>query len=124
MKNIFPEFYEKSDEDFKELWDDPLVVLDACALLNFYRYTSQNREHWFNVILKTLDDKLVLPHQIALEYQNNRLSVISDQKDKCLEIINQLSVLKRQMFGLLRSDTKALAKEINPAFDKIEYRQL
>lgn len=76
MKSKFREFYNPSEDDFRALWDDGLVVLDASALLNLYRYSSSTRGELLSV-LQTLRHRLWLPHQVGREFHRNRLSTIS-----------------------------------------------
>ena len=80
MKGIFPEYYDLPEEDFSKLWDDCLFVLDTNILLNIYRYTPKTRGKFFE-ILNRLSSRLWLPHQVAKEYQHQRLNVIVDQEE-------------------------------------------
>ena len=81
MKEIFPEYYDLSEEDFSILWDNCIFVLDANILLKLYRYTPKTRGKFFE-ILNRLSSRLWLPHQVAKEYQHQRLNVIVEQEEK------------------------------------------
>ena len=78
MKNTFPSFYQPSKENFQELWNTGLFIFDASVLLNLYRYPSQARQDLLSV-LKSVQHRLWIPYQAALEYQENRLNVIAEQ---------------------------------------------
>jgi uncharacterized membrane-anchored protein YhcB (DUF1043 family) len=46
--------------------------------LNVYRYTPKTRERFFDILDK-LQERIWLPYQVAYEYQEERLNVISQQ---------------------------------------------
>ncbi len=79
MRKTFPGYYKPSEAEFKKLWNKCLFVLDANVLLNLYRYSSETRKKLVE-ILQRLETRLWVPHQAALEYQRNRLDVISAQR--------------------------------------------
>lgn len=79
MRGLFPEYYDLPEEDFSKLWDDCLFVLDTNVLLNIYRYTPKTRGRFFEV-LNRLSSRLWLPHQVAKEYQHQRLNAIVEQE--------------------------------------------
>lgn len=81
MKKEFPEFYRLEDEEIKSLWADCIFVFDANVLLNLYRYSLETSENLIEV-LKSLSDRIWIPHQFAYEYQKNRASVIEEQRVK------------------------------------------
>jgi hypothetical protein len=101
MLNEFRGYYKLSDEEFKDLWEDCLFTFDANILLNVYRYSSTSRNRLFE-ILENLKDRIWIPYQVAFEYQENRLEVIS----------NQLSPYK-EIDELLDEQIKNLDKKIN-----------
>ena len=85
MREQFSAYYRHTDEELTKLWSECLFVLDTNVLLNMYRYPSQARE----ALLRTLQrvaDRLWIPHQVALEYQVNRLSVIAEQVKRYHEV--------------------------------------
>ncbi len=88
MKKIFPGYYRPTEEDFSNLWNSCLFVLDANVLLNLYRY-SQETSNELIQILKQISDRLWVPHQAALEYQKNRLPIIAKQ----LEVYDEIQDL-------------------------------
>jgi hypothetical protein len=55
-----------------------VFVVDASVLLNLYRYPKAAREDLIK-IFNQIADRLWVPHQAALEYQENRLRVIAEQ---------------------------------------------
>ncbi|MEB3250362.1 MAG: PIN-like domain-containing protein [Merismopediaceae bacterium] len=89
MKNLFCGYYRPNDDKFREIWRSATFVLDANILLNMYRYPEEAREQLLNV-LKSIEKRLWIPYQAALEFQRNRVSVIAEQHKKFLEVRNIL----------------------------------
>lgn len=90
MKDLFPGYYRPSDSELAKTWQTCTFVLDASVLLNLYRYPKQAREDLFKV-LEQISDRLWVPHQVALEYQRNRLDVVAEQVrrfDDVRELVN------------------------------------
>ncbi len=79
MKDKMIGFYRPSDEEFREIWKTATFVLDANILLDLYRFPSKASEELLGALEK-LSERLWIPHQAALEYQRNRLTVIAEQK--------------------------------------------
>lgn len=78
MRSLFPGFYERTDEEFSELWQEAIFAFDTNMLLNIYRYQEETRERYFE-ILEHLKDRIWIPHQVAYEYQDDRMTVIEQQ---------------------------------------------
>jgi hypothetical protein len=76
MRDLFPGHYRPTKEEFDELWKACVFAFDANVLLNIYRYSESTRKAFLQV-LDGLRDRIWLPHQAALEYQENRLEVLS-----------------------------------------------
>lgn len=80
MKNSFFGYYHPREEELHELWETCLFVLDANVLLNLYRYSPGTSASLIN-ILTEISNRLWIPHQVALEYQTNRLDEIARQAE-------------------------------------------
>ncbi len=78
MKKEFPQYYLPSKQEFEELWETCVFVLDTSVLLNLYRYRKDTSNDLFK-IFDFISERLWVPHQVALEYQENRLTVIAEQ---------------------------------------------
>lgn len=96
MRNLFPGYYRPTDEEFSALWQECVFAFDANVLLNVYRYSQATRERFLE-ILDRLKERIWLPHQAALEYQENRLKVISDQHEPYEDIPKRLNDLLAQI---------------------------
>ncbi len=89
MKTIFHGYYQPTEQEFDDLWQNCLFVLDTNVLLNLYRY-SPEASNKFLTILDKISDRLWIPHQVALEYQENRLGEIATQMNKHADALNTL----------------------------------
>jgi len=81
MRDLFPGYYRPSEEEFSTLWKNCVFILDTNVLLNLYRYNEESRTDFIHVLRK-IEDQLWIPHQVALEFQENRITVIKDQEKK------------------------------------------
>jgi hypothetical protein len=78
VRDRYPGFYPPADHELEELWTRGLIVLDANTLLNLYRYSDETRDEFLD-LLRNNAQRLWLPYQVGLEFQNNRLGVIEQQ---------------------------------------------
>src|SRR5574341_1422396 len=102
MRKTFPGYYHPTEEEFSILWNTCLFVLDANVLLNLYRYSQETSGELIGV-LKQISDRLWVPHQAALEYQQQRLQVIAQQLEAYDEMQELLSKTKNQLEDKLNS---------------------
>lgn len=75
MKKEFIGYYNPTEKEIDDAWSKGTFAFDTNTLLNLYRYTDLTRKD-FLTALKTIKDKLFLPHQAALEFHSNRVGVI------------------------------------------------
>ncbi|MEH2200686.1 PIN domain-containing protein [Nostoc sp.] len=78
MRELFRGYYRPSNKEFEALWRDCFFCFDTNILLNIYRYSPKTRERLFT-ILTEMKDRIWIPYQVAYEYQEERLNVISQQ---------------------------------------------
>jgi|SRR5574344_207483 hypothetical protein len=81
MKNKFPDYYNPSDEEYRQLWQNADIVLDANVLLDFYRVS----ESTYNDMIKLFEeikDRTWIPYQAAKEYHRNIKNVVVEQEGK------------------------------------------
>jgi len=105
MRKTFPGYYRPTEDEFSELWDNCLFVLDANVLLNLYRYSRETREELIG-ILEEISDRLWVPHQAALEYHRNRLEVIEQQAAAYDKIQKLLNDAQKKLWNELRSSAR------------------
>jgi hypothetical protein len=108
MRDEFWEYYPLTDEDIETINSDALVVLDANALLHSYRLSPSTAEAWLEM-LEALAERVWIPHQAALEYQRNRIDVISGQS----KLVTAIERALDSSFGDLRSAVGKRQSDIN-----------
>jgi PIN like domain len=97
----FEGYRTPSEDDYRLVLKDGLVVPDTNVLLNLYRYTPQVRAEFLNV-LKRLGDQLWIPHQVLLEFWRNRESALRDPQETASEIAEALEDQRERARDLLR----------------------
>ncbi|TDP60663.1 PIN domain-containing protein [Flavobacterium dankookense] len=85
MKKEFIGFYDPTDEEIEQAWNDGIFAFDANTLLNLYRYTDVTRKD-FTHALKSIKERLFIPSQVAYEYLNNRVGVIDGLEKSYFEL--------------------------------------
>jgi len=73
--------YRPTKEEFDEMWNKCVFIPDTSLLLGLYRYSSGLRVSIINIFEK-ISDRLWIPHQVALEYYDNRDNVIDEEVKK------------------------------------------
>lgn len=89
MKKIFKSYQTPSSDEFTEIWNNCLFVVDTNVLLSLYRYSESTRDELLG-ILDNYKDRLWLPYQVGLEFFRNRVKVILDQKLTYDQLSNEL----------------------------------
>ncbi|MEK3749439.1 PIN-like domain-containing protein [Paenibacillus sp. FSL E2-8871] len=109
MRKNFEIFYVASEENIKTLWDNAVFVLDANVLLNLYRYSSDTSQTIMK-LLENISDRLWIPHQVALEYNFNRVKVINEQIAAYRKVQNSIETASNQMIGSISKDLNTYKK--------------
>jgi len=103
MKTAFFGFYPPTNDEYKRLWNEGLIVLDTNVLLNLYRLPTVARDELISV-LESLKDRLWIPHQVALEFHRKRLTVIAGERKSMEDALSAASALvtdiKKKVDGL------------------------
>lgn len=107
---MFPTFYPYTEEEYKNIWDKCLFVVDANVLLNLYRYTEDTQKELLQ-ILTNISDRLWIPHQVSLEYLSNRISVILEQ----IQAFDQIT-------SFLNNSSQKVVKELRDKFKRFQER--
>lgn len=104
MKNTFQEYHPIDEELLGQMWHNAIIVFDTNVLLNLYRYSIKTSDDFIQIISE-LNKRVWLPFQVGLEFNRNRLNVISDQKKsysdfekKMLELISEIENRNRNPF--------------------------
>ena len=130
MKKEFIGFYMPTTDELKSAWEseETKFIFDTNVLLKLYSYQPNTLNDFFS-ILKKLGDKIWIPHQVGLEFQNRRLDIKAKEKQKFSELEKQLDELLKienkinqlflkGRFSELDSATTDLFNKIRPLVDK------
>lgn len=85
MKAVLPEYYDYSTDELRTFLQRGTIALDANVLLALYRVGKDQRNQILEVLTKVAD-RVFVPYQAALEYQRNRLKVVSSQLNAHQEV--------------------------------------
>lgn len=97
MKNVFPEYADRSKLDYDQIWKDALFIFDTNVLLNLYRYQASTRDELLEVIQK-LAGRIWIPHHVGLEFQRNRLKVITEQNKRFVDVRKTIEKARSSLF--------------------------
>lgn len=89
MRDLFPGFYQRTDDELSSLWQQGIFVFDTNMLLHVYEYSPDTRVRFFET-LSRLQERIWIPYQVAFEYQRRRMKVIIRQKDSYKSASKQL----------------------------------
>lgn len=124
MKNIFPEYFAPTKQEFEELWENAIFALDTNILVHFYRYSEPTRKKLIEALMQ-YQDRIWIPHWVGHEFFNQRLDRIGDQVNSYEGMKSALAriveSLKSDRHPFVSSDTltklESLVKEINDELD-------
>lgn len=100
MKDTFRGYYPPSDEEFERLWTEGTVVLDANALLHFFRYSAATRDELMD-LLKKEQARLWLPHQVGVEFHRNRRGIAGQQRQAFADVETALEKARNSAQGAI-----------------------
>ncbi|MDU8417489.1 PIN domain-containing protein [Pseudomonas syringae] len=122
MKSSFNGYYPPTPEQYEQLWNEALFVLDTNVLLNLYRLPTLARDELLEV-LRLLEDRLWIPHQVGLEFQRGRLNVIANERKSTEDALgaaqNIVGQVKQKVEGL-QIDKRGLGIESQPLLEQLE----
>lgn len=101
MKNISAAYHKHSAEEFRKMWEDCIFAFDTNVLLNIYRYTKETQSSFFQV-LEGLKERIWIPHQVAIEFFDNRDDVIRQQAGVYAKIDDLIDKLHQQFEAELK----------------------
>lgn len=89
MKDRFKHYH--IIENLDEIYKNAIIVLDTNSILNIYRYNTDNRNKYIE-ILKKVTKRIYLTHQICTEFYKNRFLIIENRttfKENIYEMISE-----------------------------------
>ena len=87
MRNAVREYVEYTDDEKKNLWTRATFVFDTNIFLNLYRYSNSTRNQLLSSFQR-LNDRIWMPHQVAVEFCKDRCKVI-DETNKRFDSIDK-----------------------------------
>lgn len=98
----FDQYYRPGPEREKRAFDEGLIVLDANVLLHVLRYSPTAREELLGVI-EVVADRCLIPHQVALEYNRNRVRVVEDRRKELASTTAEIDSIRSRARAVVNS---------------------
>jgi PIN like domain len=102
-----------TEQESVEIWKQASIAVDANVLLNVYRYSPAAREQLL-VALTSVQDRLFIPHQAALEYFRNRMAVLTEQLTAKEQMRSGIDDAVNGLLSMLASTHKKLGRRDEP----------
>ena len=115
MRDLFKGYTKYTEEEYKRIWENSIIVVDTNILLNFYRYSKDARKEIFE-ILKKLKSRLWIPYQVGKEFMTNKDNVMSKSYNEYESLRKKISNLLDQAqneIGQRKSNQLKCKKELN-----------
>lgn len=120
MLEMFKGYIGYSDEEYKKIWKEAIIVVDTNILLNLYRYSETARETILN-IFKKVRDRIWIPYQVGKEFFKNKDKVMFETFEEYNKLLKNLSanINKAKDEVNHQKDNRLKSKEkINDILDK------
>lgn len=128
----FGHYFRPDPGRVRDAFEKGIIVLDTNVLLNVLRYSPAARTELLEV-LASIADRCFVPHQVAVEYNRNRVRVVADRhkeledaaseigsiRSKVRTVVNNLS--NRRTLSI--SDIEQLEKSVSDFFAALEEAQ-
>lgn len=98
----FDHHYRPSAARVREAFETGLIVLDTNVLLNVLRYSPAAREELLQV-LGTISDRCFIPHQVAVEYNRNRVKVVADRQKELEDAAVEIDSIRSKVQTVVNS---------------------
>ena len=122
MRHSFFGYYPPTEDQYEALWKEAIIVPDTNVLLDLYQLPPTAREEML-AVLTELKERLWIPYQVALEFQRQRLNVISTERkatEDALEAAKSVvDTLKRKVVAL-QIDKYSLGLDASPLIADLE----
>lgn len=120
MKELFPGYYRKTEDDIKRIWEHGIIMFDTNVLLNLYRYSDSTQQTIIDLI-KKFSKQIYLPHQAALEYNRNRYEVIAEQEKAYNEFLDKIAQIQKDLQSTSKPPflSSKVDNELNGIFEKV-----
>jgi hypothetical protein len=119
MRSQLWSYYPPSAADFSQIGADAIVAIDSSALLHSYRLAPNTADAWID-FLEALDDRVWVPFQAALEYQRNRLGVVSSELSLLSRVESTASSSLDKLLQALRKEERAINRSRTLSWSSLE----
>lgn len=131
MRDLFPGWSPPDERTLSRYWDEASFALDSSVLLDLYRFSEETRSELLKA-LRSLDDRLWIPHQVADEFHRNRFNVLLEQRNAEARLLSKLDSIRQGLDDELsealksagRRDPAPLQDVIDPAFADLKEKLL
>lgn len=117
----FDHYYRASSERIEAAFRSGLIVLDTNVLLNVLRYSPSARDELLGVI-EGIADRCLVPHQVAVEYNRNRVAVVVGRQKELTEAASEIDAIRvaaRTLVNRLRDRRMLPAAEVRQLDDSV-----
>ena len=80
MREIYVGYTKKTNEELIDIWKNSHITFDTNVLLNLYRYSESTKNSLIDLI-KKIEDRVFLTHQVGLEFNRNKYEIIAAQEN-------------------------------------------
>ncbi|MBZ9851485.1 PIN domain-containing protein [Mesorhizobium sp. CA14] len=122
MKDLFFDYYPPNSEQYERLWKEAIITLDTNVILNLYRLPTTATDELLKLI-ELLGDRIWIPHQVALEFQRRRLTVISSERkssEDALSTAKEVVLKLKERVDSLQIDKRSLGIEVAPLIENLD----
>ena len=118
-RNLVDGFEQHFKTDFNAAlgkFDAGVIVFDTNVLLNVLRYSPTARRELLDAI-KSVANRCIVPHQIALEYNRNRVQVVADRRKELDDLADKISNVRtsgRTITNTLRTRRMIPSENLEP----------
>lgn len=88
MRNAVKEYIDLTSDQKKALWESATFVFDTNVFLNLYRYSKKTRTVLLEA-MHNLDERVWMPHQVAIEFMRRRPGVIFESSERYHTMTNK-----------------------------------
>lgn len=120
LEEEFKGYFNYSDEEYKRIWKESIIVLDTNIILNFYRYSIDTRNDIFSM-LSSISKRLWIPYWVVKEYLKNRYTVVTENDadyDKLVSKVTKNIDDCLNEIHLKKSDNLNCKKEVETILEK------
>lgn len=104
MKNRFPGYFDLTEAEHDQLWDEGLIVIDTNVLLDLYRVPEPTRNRMFE-LLASWKGRVWIPHQVGVEFLGMRVSTINEVHKRSTSVVDEMRA-KYEAFRSAAQDMK------------------